>query len=186
VHNTDHGHHCSIPDATVYITIRRQKACDKSLDNNNFTNKFITDLYTTCKHIADELNGTKRTKFEFGGITIRLPRLDDWIMHAIALYVTEITLSTEGWEHITAEWVVYDVMFANALNNFDAFIDILVDNPLFHILKAQQSKILTAEKWYPELSNGLKKLYSMVKTLDIVLWTLGDFHPEVLCGVSMT
>jgi hypothetical protein len=156
------------------------------LNHDSFTKQFVEDLFKTCQHIAALFNNPKYSKFDFNGINMCRPHIEDWNMHAIAVYVTEITLSSEGWDHITSEWAVYDVMFANSMSNFDAFVDILVDNPVFPILLAQQSQLSIGAKKYPDLAEAFNHLYSMIQDYDVALWTLGDFHSEILCGVPMS
>jgi hypothetical protein len=77
-------------------------------------------------------------------------------------------------------------MFANTLNNFDAIVELLTDNPILLLLQAQQSHLQACVKKYPDLADIFSRLYSRVQSPDVALWSFGDFHPEVLCGFPMT
>jgi hypothetical protein len=163
-----------------FIRIRRAR-----LDADKFTGTFTKELHTICTYICSEIKSVRADKMDYPGLTLRRPYTEDWLVHALAVYVAEITLCTEGWEYITTEWAAHDVMFSNSMNNFDALVDMLTDNPMFPILQAQQSHLITCGRIYPDLSDTCKQLHSMVRAPDVALWTLGDFHPEALCGVPI-
>jgi hypothetical protein len=155
------------------------------LEAEPFTQRFLGDMDVACKHVAIELKSTHVKPIEYAGLVMRRPIIEELHVLAIATYLTEITLCVEGWDYITAEWTAYDTMFAGTMNNFDAFVDILTDDPIFPVLQAQRDHIRACGKQHPDMASTCTQLRSMISTPSVALWTLGDFHPEVLCSTPM-